>query len=127
MSTSTLTASRVEAIFRDCLYRDGESVDRPIIVDGLSRQFGFHPGRLSSHGAEIKALLGELPRQFRSSHGWPFGNACLDRHSRLWANDQRQIEQLFGLGMAIGKVKYLLPRELWEHLPGSMPYLMIIL
>ena len=35
------------------------------------------------------------------------------------------MEDLFCLGIAIGKVQYCLPRETWSLLPGGVPYLMI--
>ena len=36
--------------------------------------------------------------------------------------EQIDADRLMMLGMAIGKVKYLLPRNLWFILPGGVPY-----
>jgi len=35
------------------------------------------------------------------------------------------MEKLFLLGLAIEKVKCLMPREVWPALPGGMPYYVI--
>jgi len=32
------------------------------------------------------------------------------------------MEALFCLGMGIGRIRSLMPRELWKTLPGGMPY-----
>lgn len=36
------------------------------------------------------------------------------------------VEQLVQLGIALGKVKYCLPREAWKNLPGGVPYFMVL-
>jgi hypothetical protein len=35
------------------------------------------------------------------------------------------MDQLFTLGIAIEKVSFQLPREMWNVLPGGMPYLVV--
>ena len=35
------------------------------------------------------------------------------------------VDQLVCLGNAIGKVKFLMPRDMWPILPGGMPYIAI--
>ena len=42
--------------------------------------------------------------------------------ARQWGN-HRNGEELMILGMAINKDQYLFPRNIWESLPGSVPYL----
>jgi hypothetical protein len=77
--------------------------------------------------AEIRAMLAELPDQYRKSGGggWSFLNACDDRHGTQWTGFHRTMEHLFMLGLAIGAVTLLMPRELWDALPGGMPYYMV--
>jgi len=57
--------------------------------------------------------------------GWTFLNACQDKHGRLWTGLHQTVEKLFLLGMATGKAKCLLPREVWPMLPGGLPYFAI--
>lgn len=121
-----LTAQRLEEIFKNCFYKDDEITDEgPIIpaveVEGIICKFGFHPIRLNEYKLEIEQMLTELPEQFKEGGGWSFLNATLTKEGRLWG-EHKNIEQLMCLGMAIGKVKYNLARDLWTALPGGMPY-----
>jgi len=127
-----LTATKVEEIFFDCFYRpdevpDGLPPEDAILVKGIMATFAFHPRRTESHKDEIAELLNELPDQFKESSGggWSFLNACTDRHGKHWGEHQN-MEQLFVLGIAVGKAKFQLPKELWSALPGGMPYVVVL-
>ena len=116
---------RVNEIFMDCLLRkDEEDTGNYVEVEGIMNNVRFHPDRLESHKSEIKAILDELPEQFRESGGggWSFLSACYDKHGNQWTGLHSIIEQLFLLGIGIDKVKCLFPREMWSALPGGMPY-----
>lgn len=122
-----LTSERVEKIFMDCLFKEGEDTTNYIKAEGIVRDAGFHPERLNSHKQEIEEMLNELPDQFKKSigGGWTFLNACNNKYGNQWTDLHSRMEQLFQLGIAIGKVKYTLPREFWGTLPGGMPYICI--
>lgn len=126
-NTSTIDPQKVEEIFRDCLFRDGEDTTTHVRAEGISMTVGFNLERLESHRAEIESMLSELPEEFFESGGggWSFLNACNDRHGNQWTGLQLRMDQLFQLGIAIGRVKYLLPREVWSVLPGGMPHLVV--
>lgn len=123
-----LNAERVNAVFCDCVFQDGEDTKVHIQAEGITGKVGFHPRRLESHRAEIETMLDELPENFRQSGGggWTFLNACNDRHGNQWTGLHLRMEQLFQLGIGIGKVQSCLPRELWSALPGGMPYYIIM-
>ena|SRR3990167_5404338 len=127
-----ITAEKVSEIFKDCLFKDEEMIEgKPIIapveVEGIISRFGFHPDRIKIHAGEIIELLNELPEEFKekTGGGWSFLNACNDKEGRQWG-EHNNMEQLFSLGIAIGKVKYCMPKEMWSMLPGGMPYLVIL-
>ncbi len=84
--TMVLNPEWVNAVFMDCLFRDGEDTSRHVKAEGIVGDVGFHPERLESHKAEIVAMLDELPDQFKESSGggWSFLNACMDRHGNQW-------------------------------------------
>jgi hypothetical protein len=126
MST-VLTAEHVSDVFMDCLFRDGEDTSNHVKAEGIVHDVGFHPDRLESHKAEIEAMLDELPDAFKKSGGggMSFLNACNDKYGNQWADLHQTMGQLFQLGIAIGKVQSLLPREMWSMLPGGMPYYVI--
>ena len=128
MSTQTvLDPERVTPIFTDCLFRDGEDTSNHIKAEGIGRNVGFPPERLQNHKAEIEAMLDELPDEFKKSGGggWSFLNACNDKHGNQWTGLHQRMEQLFQLGIGIGKAQYQMPREIWSVLPGGMPYLVV--
>lgn len=126
-TSSALNPERVEQIFLACLFKDGEDHSKYIPALGITSNVGFHPGRIEEHKAEIAAMLDELPDDFKESGGggMSFLNACNDRHGKQWTNFHQRMEQLFQLGLAIGKATCLMPREMWGVLPGGMPYYVV--
>lgn len=129
MTESTgLSADRVSSIFTSCMFRDGEDTSKYVPAPGITTNVGFHPGRIEENRVEIAALLDELPGPFKESSGggMSFLNACYDRNGLQWTGMHRTMEQLFQLGLATGKVGYVLEdRELWSTLPGGMPYFVV--
>ena len=75
----------------------------------------------------ITQMLMELPEGFRKSGGggWSFLQACDDRHGNQWTGLHQTMSMLFALGQGIGMVTSQLPRDMWNYLPGSMPYYVI--
>ena len=126
MNETRLTDARVTEIFRDCLFKDDEDKSNYVLAKGLVMDAGFHPGRLESHKEEIEKLLAELPDGFRQSKvGMSFLSACEDRHGEQWTGLHQTMEQLFLLGIAVGKARYAFPRERWCELPGATPYIVV--
>jgi len=111
----------------DCLFKEGEDTSNYVKAEGIMTNVGFHPERLASHKAEVDEMLAELPDEFKKSMGggWSFLNACNDKNGNQWTDLQKTMEQLVLLGIALGVVKFQLPREVWKALPGGMPYLVI--
>ncbi len=128
-----LDVEEVERIFLDCLYKEGEyesgTVPKGCVAAyGITCDVGFHPERLESHRAEIEEMLMELPDEFKESSGsggWAFAKACFDRHGRQWTGFQKRMEQLFQLGLAIGKVVDLTPGDARILTPDGLPYYLI--
>lgn len=122
-----LTANKVREIFLDSLYKEEEE-DRSeaVIVNGMTMNVGFNPVRLNQHKKEIEELLNELDDKFKVNVGGGYSFLCapIDKHGNQWG-EHRNVEELFLLGIAIDKVSYLFPREIWGSLPGGVPYLVI--
>lgn len=123
---SKLSADAVEKLVKECLFRDGEDTSDPALAEGITRKFGFNRTRLSERTGEIKEMLAELPDEFQASKGggWTFMNACVDRDGRQWG-EHRDMENLFCLGIAAGVAQWQMPREMWNILPGGMPYVAV--
>lgn len=122
-----LKADRVEEIFMECLFKDGELTESHIKAEGILNTVGFHPERLEGHKPEIAAMLNELPESFHrnTGGGMSFLAACDDKHGNQWTGLHMRMDQLFQLGIAAGYAKSLLPREMWSRLPGGMPYYVV--
>lgn len=127
-----LSATRVEEIYRNCLSANIDVFDglthRPVQVDDiLGNKVDLDTGKLAIHRKEITAMLNELPKEFHqfTGGGWSFLQSCYDKDGNQWTGSHKIMNMLFMLGMGIGKVEYLLPRDLWNTLPGCMPYLVI--
>lgn len=124
--------NRIDAILKDCLFTEEEMVDgKPpegyIEVDAVVNRFGFHPERIESHREEVEAMLAQLPSEFQRSGGGGMSllNGCVDKDGNQWTGFQQNVGHLFALGMALGKVGFVLPREMWSTLPGGVPYYVI--
>lgn len=126
-TTVVLDAEQVEQIFRDCMFQPDENPREYVPAPGITINVGFHPGRLEKYREEISKMLEELPDTFKESGGggMSFLEACFDRHGTQWTGLHLRMEQLFQLGLAIGKVGCPMPRTLWGLLPGSMPYYVV--
>lgn len=132
MNTNTdtifkLDSQRVEVIFLDCLFREGEDTSKHVKAEGITSNVGFHPERIAGHKAEISALLDELPDEFKKTGGggMSFLKACNDKHGNQWTGLHKRMEQLFQLGISVEKVECLVPRDMWTALPGGMPYYLV--
>lgn len=127
---TVLTADNVEKVFMDCLFPDG--TDPKTIttdfkqVDCVTCKFGFDPVKIELHKAEIHSLLKQLPKEFQelSGGGWSFLNACLDTEGKQWG-EHKNIEQLLALGLAADLASFLMPRNVWQAMPGGMPYFVV--
>lgn len=121
----TLTQERVDALMHACLFTEGEDTSTQIVIEGIYRTFGLDPIRVFSHREEILELLAQLPERFgKTGGGWSFMQMPFNRDMQQWG-EQLDAEVLMCLGMAIKQVHYLAPRQLWDMLPGGMPYLFV--
>jgi hypothetical protein len=141
MTEPLISSERVSEMFHDVLYTNEEleagqaegdriAPDDAVIVQGVLMQFGMHPGRLESHRDEIRTMLSNLPTQFRDQEhggdgGWSFLNACQDANDEQWTGMHQVMDELFVMGIGLGLASYLLPREMWDAMPGGMPYLVV--
>lgn len=119
-----LTAYNVKAVFRDCLFREGEDTTNPAIVEGIKMNVYFHRKRLASRTEDIASMLSMLPSGFRKEvgGGMSFLSACVTEEGEQWTGSHQTMERLFSLGQACGMVESVLPREEWRNLHGGMPY-----
>jgi hypothetical protein len=129
---SILTAKAVSELFYDCLFTKEEAENvtpatEIIRVEGITDQFGFHPGRLESHRDEVRALLAELPDNFQEDKGggWSFLQACMTKDGDQWG-EHIHIQELLTMAIGLNLAKWQFPRSMWKVLPGCMPYVVVL-
>lgn len=139
----TIDANRLDEMFRDSLFRDEEILElghdktltvehfmampedkRPFVaVQGIIHKMAFNPTRLESHRDEVRAMLDQLPDDFKTSGGGGMStlNMVVDRNGVQWA-EHRNMEQLATMAVGLKLGAWPMPREWWGALPGGMPY-----
>jgi hypothetical protein len=122
-----LTSKNVTQLFKDCLYNEGENTDDHVKTEAIKMIVGFDPKRLKENKENILDLLKEFPDSFMKSGGggMSFVNMCQDKNGIQWTDFHSTMDELVALGIASGQMSYVLPRNIWRHLPGGMPYLVI--
>ena len=116
--------NEVSEIFGKC-----ESSGGDVEAEGIAL-VRFKGDQLRAYEAQIRTMLSDLPPEFRveaegGGGGYSFLNGCTDRNGNQWTGLQMVVERLFLLGMGIGCVKSILPRDLWVVLPGGVPYYVV--
>jgi len=121
-------AARLHEIFSYALFRDSElngggPPPEAIEVEGVVQRFGFHGGRLMEKHGAIRAILREVVTDdfLGTEGGYSFLALCNDRDGQQWA-EHPTMEKLVVLALGLGWAIPLLPRKMWPHLPGGVPY-----
>lgn len=127
-----LTAANVTATMMDCLFKGDEVQpgvipEGTILIEGIVSKYGFDPEGIKRNAGKIGELLDQLPDVFKEGGGggMSFLQACCRSDGRQWTGLHRDMEALFVLGEAAGRVVCLMPREMWGALPGGMPYYLV--
>lgn len=127
-----LTTENVMAVAEDCLLTEDEMDHTkhepkegvPVaLTEGVVASFGFHKERLEKHREDIRALLDQLPSEFKESggSGWSFLNMSLRADGEQWG-EHKHCDILLSLGIGVGLMAIQLPREAWHLFPGGVPY-----
>lgn len=126
MATTVLNPENVCKAYVESLALH-ERVEGAIVVEGIVHGSAFDPEKLERHRQIVIDMLMQLPRRFRLNEGggWSFLNACMNEDGEQWTGEHWIMDLLFQLGMALDLVTCQLPRDMWVHLPGGMPYYVI--
>ncbi|MCF0059900.1 hypothetical protein MUK70_11675 [Dyadobacter chenwenxiniae] len=122
-----LTTQNVREMFEDCSFKEHNNPELLWTIEGVKLKANLHINMLSLKRSEIESMLSELPDSFKSSigGGWSFLNMCITNNEEQWCDLHETMDQLFCLGYGIGKLRFLVPREMWDVLPGGVPYIVI--
>ena len=121
-----LTVENLEAVLIDCFFDNGEDTSNQVEARGVKLHISVNPIRLEKHRADIEDMLNQLPDEFKmnSGGGWHFTRAYKRQDGVHWG-EHRHIDILLCLGIAIGKARTQMPREMWDLFPGGLPYFVI--
>jgi hypothetical protein len=121
-----LTADNVRKIINECLFKEGEDTSNAQLAQGVVMNMGFHPDRIKATKSSIIELLHQLPDSFMKGKGGghSFLNACVRKDGIQWG-EHRDIDCLVCLGIAAGVASWCLSRDLWQAMPGGMPYFVV--
>lgn len=122
-----LNPENVHNVFIGCLFTDNEQADNYVTGEGVKIKVGFHPERLEQNKTNIANMLNDLPDSFHKNGGggMSFLNMCDNKDGEQWTGFHHIMDELVALGNAIGKLSFLMPRDMWEILPGGMPYIVV--
>lgn len=120
---NNLTAENVEKVFINCLATEP---DNSVAGKGVLMEYRFDGKELNAAKDIIISFLKQLQDEFQQSKGggWSFLNAYVDKNNNQWG-EHKHIEWLIALGNALGLVTFSLPKEMWNVLPGGMPYFVV--
>lgn len=120
-----LTTYAVEKIFVECLTNDYNP--NKIECTPVTYRCVFDKSKIEENKDKILELLMNLRKEFRQSEGggYSFLAACDNIDGDQWTGKHLTMEKLFALGIAANLVDTLVPREMWNALPGGMPYFII--
>ena len=117
---------KVKEIFFACLFKKGEDPGAVVKIEGVFGISEFHAGRLEKNKTAIEEMLRQLPSRFRDhkgvSPGGHFSEARDTADGKQWADSDESVDELFQLGLGIGKLVPLLPKKMWVALPDGKPY-----
>lgn len=123
-----ISAKRILEIFNGCMFDKTPEIGTKFIgVHGVHVNVGFNPERVNEYKNEIIVYLDQLSDEFKeeSGGGMSFIKVPFTKDDEQWG-EQIDGDRLMMLGMAIGRVKYLIEERLmWKMFPGGVPYYVI--
>lgn len=122
-----LTIANVQAVLDACRFKRGEDPGTQVKAEGAMKSYLFNQDRLKNHQEDIENMLGQLPETFKqdSGGGWHFMYATKRADHVKWGSLQA-VDRLLCLGIAIGKARTLMPRDMWHVFPGGLPYFVVV-
>ena len=119
-----LTSENVSNMMKQVLSSENNPFPKAKLVHGIVNDY-----MLDTRGyeKEIWEMLAELPENFKKTGGggWSFLQACVRYDESQWTGMHLIVEHLVVLGIASNQAEYLFPKEMWNVLPGSVPYFVI--
>lgn len=116
----TIDPNDVTRLYDRCTSNDGTEVASVF-------KHRLDTAELAKHRTDVEKMLGEMDDAFMvdGGGGMSFLNLCQDRDGHLWTGLHQTCDQLLAMGVGLGLVSFPFPREVWDALPGAVPYVQI--
>jgi hypothetical protein len=133
---SDLIDERVRTIYKLCSFQEG-LVDKAFTygnpdfdftqIEGFRWKAQFNSANLASYISQIEAMLQELPDVFREEHGGGlFSGMQYTNDGHRWTTSALTTEKLLLLGMAIGRLRFVLPKHQWKFIKNGEPIIVAV-
>lgn len=111
----------VEAVTN--MFRKYEDPGGTLSVTFMRKQFKFEEA-LADERPNLIAMINELPIEFlkNGGGGWSFLNVCVKRDGEQWTGLHMVMTQFVAMSAALGMAKELGTPDLWQLMPGAVPY-----
>lgn len=123
-----IKAEDIERLFVESLKKEGDDGAEFIQGTWASAWLALD----ESTAINVLGIIEQLPLEFfsreinpKGGDGWSFLNLVLDREGRQWTSQHLMAEKLLLLGLAVGRMEFVLPRDQWKYLAGGLPYIVI--
>ena len=126
-----LTSENVVKIFRSCLFEDGADPtpeEYTVVETVQGGKVGLCNKKLDKYRDDIFDMLKQLSTDFMETGGggMSFLNACNDKNGDQWTGLHQIMNELFMLGQATKRAKFLMPRDMWDAFPGGLPCVVVL-
>ncbi len=99
----SLSLTAVNDHYTYCLHLPGDR-DRPIPVKAHGMNVLFDPRRLRERSGRLHDLFDRLHAMLWRTQGGDYQVLCVDRDGRQWTTKRQIIDELFALGLALGRI-----------------------
>lgn len=111
------------------LMENGTPPEDGLVVETVMATVMLNKDRVAEHVDDISVMLDQLPDIFKEGSGE--GGSVVLAHQTAdgedWTHElDGRIDMLLALGLSVGKVKFVLPRDLWSVLPDSYPFFVVL-
>jgi len=113
-----LTARNVFKVFCQCLTNPPQGDE----IEGILIRFRINRAKAEEFRDVIVGWIHQLPTAFlKSGGGWTLMYLVLRADGAQWG-EQADSERLYVLAATLGLARFVFPREMYDRLPGGVPY-----
>ncbi|UTU08119.1 hypothetical protein CcrC1_gp433 [Caulobacter phage C1] len=108
----------VKALYFDVVATDGD------FIEGITGAFCLNLEALARHREAVRDWVDQIADEFQrgKGEGMSFLRLCIDADGVQWTGEQQVCELLYVLAAGLNMARFCMPRDIWPHMPGGVPY-----